>query len=387
MARQKQVFPSDEIPHLWAHQSQQSARNAGGRIYFEGDTIFSYGSHFPMARHVTATGDRTTGAGKGARGVLFNSATYSVTTSHHQTMVRRAIPNSFAVFEVPDVYAGMKGAARFHGGTSFKRYEGHRGNLAYYKKQAEKYIGEALRAVHSRNVEWKSETANKYISEAIKYAHFFGLSVPQINNRADDVQARAEYIRQREAIRQTPEWEAKRKAQFEKRYAGLLNQWRGFKANFLASVSEKIAQWRAGESVSLSPTFPASYYSMPRSVRREFSRIEPIDTRAIPTMLRISKDQKDVETSQGARVPVAHAIRGLRFVRSVVQSGKEYQRNGHTFHLGHYAIDRIEANGTLYAGCHVITLAEIELLAPSLESLAISTRFDSTAPENTTEQN
>lgn len=380
MARQKHVFPSDEIPHLWAHQSQQSARNAGHRIYFEGDTIFSYGSHFPMARHVTAEGDRETGAGKGARGVLFNSGKYSVTTAKHQTMVRRAIPNTFALFEVPHVYAGIPK-------KPWDTRGGHKENLAYYKKEAENLFAESLRAVHSRNIEWKSERAREFITNATRYAHFFGLRPIKINDPSEEVANRIDYIKTREAIRQTPEWEAKRKAQFEKRYASQLETWRKMVADYAASCDSKILQWRAGEPVNFYPSYPSDYYKIPRAARREFHRIAPFDQRSIPTMLRISKDQKDVETSQGARVPVSHAIRGLRFVRSVVQSGKEYTRNGHTFHLGHYAIDKIEANGTLYAGCHVISLAEIEQLAPSLESLAISTRFDSTAPDTTTEEN
>jgi hypothetical protein len=88
------------------------------------------------------------------------------------------------------------------------------------------------------------------------------------------------------------------------------------------------------------------------------------------TLLRINGDE--VETSRGARVPVSHAKRGLAFVRRVVASGQEYVRNGHTLHLGHYAIDRIETDGTLHAGCHVIKYPEIEALAPALEALVIA---------------
>lgn len=51
--RVKQVYPTNEIPHLWAHKTQSNARNAQGNLYFDGDTIYSYGSHFAIARHVT----------------------------------------------------------------------------------------------------------------------------------------------------------------------------------------------------------------------------------------------------------------------------------------------------------------------------------------------
>jgi hypothetical protein len=51
--RKKHVFDTGEIPHLWAHQTQDEARNRQGNLYFTGDTIYSYGSHFPIARRVT----------------------------------------------------------------------------------------------------------------------------------------------------------------------------------------------------------------------------------------------------------------------------------------------------------------------------------------------
>ena len=50
--RQRHVFSNREIPHLWAHQTQDEARNGTASFYFRGATIYSYGSHFPIATHV-----------------------------------------------------------------------------------------------------------------------------------------------------------------------------------------------------------------------------------------------------------------------------------------------------------------------------------------------
>jgi len=63
-----------------------------------------------------------------------------------------------------------------------------------------------------------------------------------------------------------------------------------------------------------------------------------------------------------------HAMDILRdaFVRRVRESGQEYVHNGHTIHLGHYVIDRIEPDGTVHAGCHVVKWDEIERIAPQL---------------------
>ena len=69
----RHVYPNHEIPHLWVHQSQDEARNSTGSFYFEGPTIYSYGSHFPIARYVTNE--------RGERAILFTTAHHSVTTS------------------------------------------------------------------------------------------------------------------------------------------------------------------------------------------------------------------------------------------------------------------------------------------------------------------
>ena len=111
--RKKHVFATGEIPHLWAHRTQDEARNPQGNLYFSGDTIYSYGSHFPVARHVVSE--------EGERAVLFTTATYSVTTSSYCSAVRSAIPSGIPVFHVPNIchgrYSGSDLAANDHGGN------------------------------------------------------------------------------------------------------------------------------------------------------------------------------------------------------------------------------------------------------------------------------
>src|ERR1700686_4812085 len=115
--RKKHVFDTGEIPHLWAHRTQDEARNRQGNLYFTGDTIYSYGSHFPIARHVTNDA--------GDRAVLFTTSTYRFTTSSHCSAVRSAIPSGIQVFRVPNVRHG-----RFTGNESSA--DDHASNLADY---------------------------------------------------------------------------------------------------------------------------------------------------------------------------------------------------------------------------------------------------------------
>jgi len=39
-----------DVAHVWAQQVQDEERS--GNMFFEGDTIYSYGHHFPIARFV-----------------------------------------------------------------------------------------------------------------------------------------------------------------------------------------------------------------------------------------------------------------------------------------------------------------------------------------------
>ena len=81
----KYVHTKEMVAHLWAHQSQDSAKTANRAMYFNGDTIYSYGSHFPMAKWITNF--------QGERIALVNSDSYSSSTSTHQWAVAASIPS------------------------------------------------------------------------------------------------------------------------------------------------------------------------------------------------------------------------------------------------------------------------------------------------------
>lgn len=70
-----------------------------------------------------------------------------------------------------------------------------------------------------------------------------------------------------------------------------------------------------------------------------------------------------LETSHGASVPLAHAIKAFRFVKLMRERGTEWQRNGKTIRVGHFQIDSIAANGDFVAGCHKFSWPEVERAA------------------------
>ena len=89
----KKVYTNDMVAHLWAQQSQSEAHNIQRNFYFEGTAIYSYNSHFPIARRV----NKDT--------VLFTTRRYSVTTAKHIKIVRCAIPVRLTIIHCEDVLA------------------------------------------------------------------------------------------------------------------------------------------------------------------------------------------------------------------------------------------------------------------------------------------
>ncbi len=296
----RHVYPNHEIPHLWAHQSQDDARNSTGSLYFEGPTIYSYGSHFPIARHLTNE--------RGERAVLFTTAHYSVTTSGHCSAVARAVPRNIPVFRVP------------HLRSSWGDLPNHAGNVESYVRRIWELLGKARRARVNRD--WHQREALGLREQLHRYVAFFDLSnvaTPQ-SDELDTLQA---WITAHEAEEQQHREQAALLVEEERR----------------REHAEQIRRFRAGD-------LPASYIP------------------GLSPMLRVMGEE--VQTSLGARFPVSHARRALAFIFKVRESGQEYVRNGHTIHLGHYVIDRIESDGTVHAGCHVVKWEEIERIIPQL---------------------
>ncbi len=80
-----------------------------------------------------------------------------------------------------------------------------------------------------------------------------------------------------------------------------------------------------------------------------------------PIRLRVKGDE--LQTSRGARVPLVHAVKCFRVLKRLHDKGQAYERNGHTIHLGHFALDSLDAQGNVKAGCHTVEWAEIARVA------------------------
>ena len=95
---------NQDIAHAFAYANAEDRETANGAsLYYENDTIYSYGRHFPVARKIRDRHGNT-------QFVLFNDSGYSKTTSSHQSMVKAALFQE--TITVSDPEASPKGLAK-----------------------------------------------------------------------------------------------------------------------------------------------------------------------------------------------------------------------------------------------------------------------------------
>lgn len=317
MKRQRFVYPTREIAHLWANKTQDSARNPQGNFYFKDGVLYSYRDSYPIASHVTGKDNFAA--------VLIRSDSYSVTTGGHISAARQSVRAK--VFTVPSVWDWAE------------RGPDHKENLAHFVDEARTALAKAQNGRKYGSDHLADAFGNK--ESAAKYAAFFGLPSPlksfsflprgtklaELETKLNERKARADEL---DAAR-----DAKRHARWaeQRRIAAL-------------ELPEKIKVWRNGGS---------AYFNSWDS--------------QVPTMLRIKGN--DVETSKGARVPLTNAVKALRFVKACISAGRDYVRNGHSEHVGNYVMESVKlASQEVTIGCHVIPFSEIDLIAPALEDWA-----------------
>lgn len=141
---------NSQVAHLWAQQSKPNGK--GSNFYFEGPTIYSYGSHFPIA---TFTDKRDA---NGEQIVLFTTDSYGQATSKHISYTRRALSNDVRVLHVPHL-------------TNDSR------NVTDYAQRFETAILKASRA--RTTAEYYISDAQQLQSDAADYCRAYGHDLPE----------------------------------------------------------------------------------------------------------------------------------------------------------------------------------------------------------------
>ena len=133
------------LSHNWANKIKDTGK--GSSMFYEGDTIYSYGYHFPIAKFITIE-DLTF--------VAFNNNNYSNSTAKHKNHVRRAIPYNYEVINCIDMNFG---------------FYGHEKNMKHYINEINTNLDKAKKATKYK--EYLITSAEKSLSELTNYIRLF----------------------------------------------------------------------------------------------------------------------------------------------------------------------------------------------------------------------
>lgn len=316
MTKERQVFDRTTVAHKWAHQTQSSARDTNNNFYFEGDTIYSYSGHFPIA---------TLHKGK----VLFTTRGYSKTTSKHINEVRSACSH------IDKVYCyNPKDASRGYHDENIKQLEREASTISKSLERARKPIKdlEQIEALRKQLTEYCAHFDLKI--DKVKKQHaltfIFIDSVEQYYKSSEDYAKAVE--KQQKALA------AKRKREAKKEANKLeidLEHWRKFE--ILTSNGEVI------EDVNM----------VSNSVKY-----------ADKSFLRFNTDTQRVETSKGVEIPAELAKRMYAWLNEQIKSGGCLD-GGCEYKILHYQVNYVNAT-EFKVGCHTIDMSEAHAIAKQL---------------------
>lgn len=292
--KMKTVFNNSQLCHVWASQNQEHGRNSNGSLYFNGNTIFSYGSHYTLGKIISVNGERI---------VLINNTSYSNTTANHQNEVSSAT-------------------------THLRRF--HVSDPQDLRKSAEDWQANLIDSLFDVLKSTKPHFSLEYSEPGMKFNSFcelFGFQDLMIDEQ--DLEDHYELLLTHVALREkrneelnSPVNEEKRQKQREQREAAKERK----RQSELMSKKFKLINWLRGENVQLG-------FGNDRQVNGCY-------------LLRVKGEV--IETSGGAEVPLSHGLKLLNKINN--GEAKTGERVGH-FELN----KRIDDLVTI--GCHDISLA------------------------------
>ena len=279
---------NSELIHVWAHDSSPEIMKQANSVTCHNDILYSYS---------TAIGQIVNNDT-----VIYNTASYSNTTSKHQSLMRSATSHYSN-----RIYLDINKYGLNH--LIFSQNSFNELILNPNMAKASEYLVKA-----SRSKKYKDHFNMEAISifdNLRRYAILFNLecSLPNVDDLTES------------AIKADKEAKALEKIR---------------RAERIKERAEALENWRKG-----------------LDVRNHFEI----------TALRIKDDV--IETSRGAKIPLEHAVKFWGLIKAWHEKGTSYVKSNHSIHLGNYAVNRFE-NDILTVGCHQIPYSEIQNIANQL---------------------
>jgi hypothetical protein len=192
----KKVVNNETVAHLWANEQQTEAYTPNRAFYFNGNSIYSYGGHFTIAKHITND--------KGEKAILFTTRGYSNTTAKHINFTYRAIPYKDSIIYCPDPNATAND------------------NLFYWDNLINGIYSKLAKA---NKPEIYLAELSRYNEQIKKYLAFMGVDMPEairvkleITTKAESIEAvnKANEIKAANEAKQAKEKEQENKKQLKK---------------------------------------------------------------------------------------------------------------------------------------------------------------------------
>lgn len=322
----KKVFNSlDMVCHVWAQRNQDYGRTSNNNIFFHGDTIYSYGHHFPLATFIE---DKN-----GIEYVLYNNDSYSVSTSNHQSILLRAISHHNLINVDTNTIKHIVDNSHNRCDKWFKKslqtqvLKSLESTIAVQAHSASK-----RRAAHLKQSD--IATAIACYDAACELLSVYGVKMPKrMTNKIQELQSDAKSVFEKHC-KEIITAERKQKRERKKR--------------------EKERQEKAKEAVAVFISGEKLDYEQTRAL----THLQDIYMRP--------ESDGNMYTTQRASFPIDHAIRAFTFIRACRDKGEKWQRNGKSIRLGNFQIDSIDESGNVRAGCHYVKWQEIERVATLL---------------------
>jgi hypothetical protein len=313
----KTLRNNQEVAHVWASQSQSEGKC--GNMFFEGPSIFSYGHHFEIARIVKP----------GV--VLFNDRSYSNSTSKHQNYTYQAVSHmkGYTVPSMTDhnmnVDAYMTSILNIVERIKRARsgFKWHFNSLKHYQEKLLSYLEQFP------NISSKRAIKAKIIAKKV----FFTVTDLKKFKEKEDRNAEAQ-TKAHETRKHNQEIYFKNRSRVENEN----------EAHIQALMEVAYRVW---ESVIADDTRTAWLSGDDQAQM-------PYDG---SVLLRLIKNETEIETSQGAYVPVSEA----KALWYDMQNKIDIKNR----RIGSYTISGIH-DGKLIIGCHCIPLREVARMAVML---------------------
>jgi len=288
----------DETIHSFFNHTHESGKS--GNVYFENNTLFSYGSHFELAKFIEFEGKQY---------LFINTSSYSNTTSKHQSKVRSYINKSLVekVF-----YFDFRNNSSYY----YSSYSFHLDKTNLIEtinrliNSSKDCFNSQLRA---RENTWNYSHGMQFLNTAKSLNDIFYSLIG-----TDEIILISNLFYEIETLRN----EAEQKSI-------LINETRGEREKLkqikqLERNKERLEQWLKGENIR-------DLYNLP---------------------IHLSLKDRIIETTKGAKITLNEGLNLLNKIKN--------NENVHGLKVGSYTVNGFN-NDILHVGCHKISMEQINL--------------------------